>query len=51
MKEGIEQKKVWESPDLVVYGDINSLTQLAPPPKPKQPGSIDDFMVAGISSP
>ena len=27
MKKDTEQKKVWETPDLVVYGDINSLTQ------------------------
>lgn len=48
MKKDAEQKKVWETPDLIVYGDINSLTQQT---KPKQPGSRDDFNVSGISSP
>ena len=43
-----EQKKVWETPDLVVYGDIDSLTQQV---KPKVPGSTDDFGVTGISNP
>lgn len=47
MKE--DAKKVWETPNLVVYGDMNSLTQMDPV-KPKQPGALDDFMVAGISS-
>ena len=46
MKENAKQ--VWETPNLVVYGDMNSLTQQV---KPKQPGSMDDFMVAGISNP
>lgn len=36
-------------PELVVYGDIDTLTQQ--PIKPKQPGSRDDFGVAGISDP
>jgi hypothetical protein len=43
-----EQKKVWETPELVVYGDVDSLTQQV---KPKQPGSKDDFGVVGISDP
>lgn len=47
MKENVKQ--VWETPNLVVYGDMNSLTQQNV--KAKQPGSMDDFMVAGISSP
>lgn len=47
MKENVKQ--VWETPNLVVYGDMNSLTQQLI--KPKQPGSRDDFMVTGISSP
>ena len=41
-----EQKNTWETPNVVVYGDMNSLTQQA---KLKQPGSLDDFGVAGIS--
>lgn len=48
MKKGKENKKVWETPDLVVYGDIESLTQQQ---KVKQPGSRDDFAVTGISDP
>lgn len=43
-----EQKKVWETPNLVVYGDMTSLTQ-EDPVKPKQPGTTDDFAVTGIS--
>jgi hypothetical protein len=41
-----EQKKVWETPDLVVFGDVETLTQQV---KLKQPGSRDDFGVTGIS--
>ena len=48
MKKGKEQKKIWVEPDLVVFGDIDSLTQQT---KPKQPGSIDDFAVSGVSDP
>ncbi|QQS42001.1 MAG: hypothetical protein IPM63_03385 [Acidobacteriota bacterium] len=48
MEKGKETKRVWETPELVVYGDMDSLTQQV---KPKQPGSFDDFGVAGISSP
>lgn len=43
-----EMKKQWEMPELVVYGDIDTLTQQI---KPKQPGSRDDFGVVGISDP
>ena len=43
-----EQKKVWETPTLVVYGDVDSLTQQN---KLKHPGSTDDFGVTGISDP
>ena len=43
-----ELKKVWEAPELVVYGDMESLTQQV---KPKTPGSLDDFGVTGISDP
>lgn len=41
-----DKKKDWEMPELIVYGDIDSLTQQS---KLKQPGSQDDFGVAGIS--
>ena len=44
----MEEKKVWETPELVVYGDIDSLTQQI---KPKMLGTVDDFGVVGISSP
>lgn len=40
-------RKTWETPDVVVYGDISSLTQQT---KAKQPGSVDDFAVSGISN-
>jgi hypothetical protein len=43
-----EQKKEWQTPELVVYGDVDSLTQNI---KLKQPGSRDDFGVTGISDP
>jgi hypothetical protein len=46
-----EMKKEWEMPELVVYGDIDALTQSAPNIKPKQVGSRDDFGVVGISDP
>lgn len=48
MEKGKETKRVWETPELVVFGDIDSLTQQF---KPKQPGSQDDFGVAGVSDP
>lgn len=48
MKMCDTEKRVWETPDLVIYGDIDSLTQQV---KPKQPGSLDDFAVSGVSSP
>ena len=37
-----ETKKVWETPDLIVYGDVETLTQQT---KLKTPGSRDDFGV------
>ncbi|MCO6509278.1 MAG: hypothetical protein J5I65_00635 [Aridibacter famidurans] len=46
MEKGKETKRVWETPELVVYGDIDSLTQQS---KLKNPGSYDDFGVTGIS--
>lgn len=46
VKEGWVQKKTWETPDLVIFGDINSLTQQV---KPKQVGDNDDFASIGIN--
>lgn len=46
MEKGLDEKKIWEAPELIVYGDIDSLTQQ----KVKQPGSYDDFGVTGISN-
>ena len=46
-KNTLEEKKVWVTPSLIVYGDMASLTQQDG--KFKQPGSQDDFGVAGIS--
>jgi hypothetical protein len=48
MKKGEEKKRIWETPDVIIYGDVNSLTQQV---KPKQPGSSDDYNVSGISLP
>jgi hypothetical protein len=48
MKETPEPKKVWSTPVLIVYGDVERLTNEI---KPKQPGSADDFGVTGISDP
>jgi hypothetical protein len=42
-----ETKKAWSAPVVTIYGDVEQLTQ--DPVKPKQPGSSDDFAVAGIS--
>lgn len=43
-----EQKKTWETPKMVVYGDMNLLTQQG---KPKVPGDRDDFMTTpGVST-
>lgn len=50
MKKATEQKRVWETPDLVVYGDINSLTQQQKQYM-KQPGSSDDFAVNASNFP
>ena len=50
VNEGWAQKKTWETPDLVIFGDINSLTQQV---KPKQLGDSDDFAtnnVIGVST-
>jgi hypothetical protein len=44
-----ENKQTWESPELTVYGDVDTLTQQLV--KPKTPGSTDDFGVTGISDP
>lgn len=42
------QKKPWKSPNLVVFGDITSLTQTI---KPKQLGDRDDFATnPGVST-
>lgn len=47
-----EMKKEWEIPELVVYGDIDTLTQSKGRiVKPKTPGTSDDFGVVGISDP
>ena len=43
------EKKEWHTPVLTVYGDVKELTlQIV---KAKQPGSVDDFGVSGISDP
>lgn len=47
-KEHAESRRDWVAPELTVYGDVDRLTQVV---KPKQPGTIDDFGVAGISDP
>ena len=39
-------KKHWETPELVVFGAVEELTQQA---KYKRLGSSDDFGIAGIS--
>lgn len=47
-KEGWGKKKAWETPNLVIFGDIDSLTQQV---KPKQLGDADDFATnPGVSS-
>lgn len=40
-----ENRKKWEQPCLVVYGDMTALTQQCTPPtcKPKELGFGDDF--------
>lgn len=46
--EMLVQKKIWETPELVVFGNINSLTQQV---KPKQLGDADDFATnPGVST-
>jgi hypothetical protein len=48
INEGWVQRKIWEKPTLVVFGDINTLTQQV---KPKQLGDADDFATnPGIST-
>ena len=48
INEAWVQKKSWETPNLVVFGDINSLTQQI---KPKQLGDADDFATnPGVST-
>ena len=39
-------KKLWETPELVVFGAVEQLTQQA---KLKQLGTVDDFGIVGIS--
>jgi hypothetical protein len=46
-KEQTNDKKEWSAPAVTVYGDIEVLTQQS---KVKQPGSTDDFHVAGVSN-
>ena len=41
-------KKLWETPELVVFGAVEELTQQV---KLKKIGSVDDFGVPGISDP
>jgi hypothetical protein len=41
-------KKLWETPELVVFGAVEELTQQV---KSKQLGSEDDFGISGISNP
>ena len=41
-------KKLWETPELVVFGAVEELTQQV---KLKTLGSVDDFGVPGISDP
>lgn len=40
------QKEDWVTPEVVVYGDIETLTQQT---KMKTPGITDDFAVTGVS--
>ncbi|MGB7208340.1 MAG: hypothetical protein WBD27_06755 [Pyrinomonadaceae bacterium] len=48
MKDVWVEKKTWETPNLVIFGDINSLTQQV---KPKQFGDADDFATnPGVST-
>jgi hypothetical protein len=42
----LQERQVWETPELIVYGDVDTLTQQA---KLKTHGSTDDFGVTGIS--
>ena len=41
-------KKHWETPELVVFGAVEELTQQV---KTKRLGSSDDFGITGISNP
>ncbi|NOT46202.1 MAG: hypothetical protein HOP17_00435 [Acidobacteria bacterium] len=48
INEAWVQKKPWEPPNLVIFGDINSLTQQI---KPKHLGDADDFATnPGVST-
>lgn len=47
-KNTAESRKMWLTPTLTVYGDVEALT-LQNRVKAKQPGSIDDFGVSGVS--
>ena len=42
------KKKIWLTPELIKYGDVEELTQES---KYKKLGSVDDFQVPGISNP
>lgn len=42
-----ETKKPWSPPEVTVYGNVEQLTQQS---KNKQPGTVDDFSVNGISN-
>ena len=46
--ELLAQRKTWETPELVIFGSISSLTQQV---KPKQLGDQDDFATnPGVST-
>lgn len=42
------EKKEWQKPELVVYGDVAEITKQI---KLKTPGTEDDFAVSGIQDP
>jgi hypothetical protein len=44
--QGNREKRAWQTPRVIVYGDARQLTQQA---KLKQPGLSDDFQVPGVS--
>jgi hypothetical protein len=45
-RQGNGEKREWQTPCVIVYGDARQLTQQA---KLKQPGLSDDFQVPGVS--